>query len=101
MKYSNFFLETVYIIIYITLLYFGGFWDSLKAPQIIMSIFFFLYLLFKMKAHGEKIESTGFLYILIAVFLDCSILYWGGFFDPLIKYLYDNPTILQNIFWIR
>ena len=100
-KYSNFFLELVYIIVYITLLYFGGFWNVLRAPQIIMMIFFILYLLLKSSVHGEMIQSTGILYTIFAIFLDCLILYWGGFFDPLIKYFFDNPTFFENIFWIR
>lgn len=92
-KYSNFFLELGYIIVYVTLLYFGGFWLIFKAPQIIMMIFFILYLLMKLSVHGKEIESIGYItvsYILFAILIDCLILYWGGFFDPLIKYLYDT-----------
>lgn len=54
-------------------------------PQIIYLTLTFIGLLFAANKHGKPRDDYNFWHLLITGCIVLSLLYWGGFFDVLIK----------------
>lgn len=55
------------------------------APQLTWIALMMLGLGISLANHGKPGKPTNFFIVLLAVSINASILYWGGFFEPLIK----------------
>lgn len=69
------------------LYYWGGFWSRGEWPQVIMSIFIGITITVGVVQHGKTEKSKGMsIGLTIGTVLSLVVLYFGHFFDPIIKF---------------
>ena len=61
------------------LLYFGGFWESMKTPQIITIILFTVNVVLAIVNHGKTVKSLGFFWSVVDFLVIVGLFKWGGF----------------------
>lgn len=62
-----------------TILWAGGYWEVINAPQIITIILMTLNCCTAMTNHGKQVQYTGYLTVVLDIPLVVGIYYWGGF----------------------
>lgn len=67
------------------LYYWGGFYDQFEIPQLIMMVYTLVNIGTYARFHGKTITDTPTVYSLILTILVIIVLFFGHFFDPLLK----------------